>query len=295
MPENTRLSKWVASLVFSIITLASLVNVVRDKNFEPENIAAERWSLISASIKVVLNIVVVAMNIHSAGSYLIVGTRLEGVVTFLLTILWIVTVAIVTDSRHGIAVDEFGAVDNGNLYYAAWAGFILSVTLMVSYLQFVFGVDLANEIRSRSARLMLWSTFLATSLVVMGSSANYYDTTCGGDDQVGKCKRAVFGIVLGALTTLGSVAIVGMKIATSKAPFLLEAGGSFIMCLLYLFGVLVITTPKGPGAALGNLYYSTWACFLLSFMIMSSCVEDYNIAATSTPNSEENTSLDDQI
>ena len=167
------------------------------------------------------------------------------------------TVAVVTDSRHGIAVDEYGAVENGNLYYFSWAGFVTSVTLLVSYLQHVFGVDVAGEIRTRSVRLTTWSAVLATSLVVMGSSANFYDTSCGGgggDDGngggngalEGKCKRAIFGITLGALTTLASVGVVGLKIATSKVSFLVEAAGSFLMVILYGFGVVILTSQNGP-------------------------------------------------
>ena len=44
-------------------------------------------------------------------------------------------------------------------------------------------------------------------------------------------------------------------------------------------GVGVITSQNGPGAELGNLYYFTWAAFLTSFMLLASCVEDYNAAS----------------
>lgn len=179
-------------------------------------------------------------------------------------------------------MDEYGAVNNGNLYYFSWAGFICSVMLLVNYLRHVFNVDVAGEIRSRSARLTAWSGLLATSLVVMGSSANFFDTMCGGDEEKGKCNRAVYGIVLGTISTLASVAIVGLKIATSKAPFLVEVGTSFLLVVLYALGVAIITSQQGPGAPLGNLYYFTWASFLASFMIMASCFEDYNAAADVT-------------
>jgi len=188
----------------------------------------------------------------------------------------VTTVAVVTDSRHGIAVDEYGAVENGNLYYFSWAGFVTSVTLLVSYLQHVFGVDVAGEIRTRSVRLITWSAVLATSLVVMGSSANFYDTTCGSggdgdgnggdgdEDTEGKCKRAVFGIVLGALTTLASVGVVGLKIATSKVSFLVEAAGSFFMVVLYGFGVVILTSQRGPVSGyVFCMSCSCWQCWLV--------------------------------
>jgi hypothetical protein len=34
------------------------------------------------------------------------------------------------------------------------------------------------------------------------------------------------------------------------------------------------------GAALGNLYYCTWASFLESFLLLTSCFEDYSTAAS---------------
>lgn len=125
----------------------------------------------------------------------------------------------------------------------------------------------------------------------MGSSANFFDTMCGGGggEEKGKCSRAVFGIVLGALSTLASVGIVGMKIATAKAPFLFEVGTAFLLVVLYGIGVAVITSQQGPGAPLGNLYYFTWGSFLAAFMILASCFEDYNAAAASNsgPNPSE--------
>ena len=69
------------------------------------------------------------------------------------------------------------------------------------------------------------------------------------DNEKGRCSRAVFGIVLGALATLGSVWIVGLKIATSKAPFLVEVAMAFLLLILYGFGVISITGQKGPGVS----------------------------------------------
>jgi hypothetical protein len=275
--RSPRFAQWVAFLVFSTITLGSVVEVVKDT--EQTSVSAARWSVACSAITFVITLLVVAMHMNAVASLLIVGTKVEGVLCLLLAIFWVATVSVVTDSRHGIAVDEYGAVSNGNLYYFSWAGFVCSVTLLVSYLRHVFNVDVAGEIRNRSVRLTSWSALLAASLVVMGSSANFYDTTCGGNQGNSKCNRAVFGIVLGALSTLASVVIVGLKIATSKAPFLAEAACSVLMMVLYAFGLPFITSQSGPGAPLGNLYYFTWASFLASLAIVASCFEDYNAAA----------------
>lgn len=238
------------------------------------------WSIFCSAITFTITLIVVGMHMHPVTSILIVGTKIEGIICCILSIFWVATVSVVTDSRHGLAVDENGAVSNGNLYYFSWAGFVCSITLLVSYLRHVFNVDVAGSIRTRSARLTIWSAQLATSLVVMGASSNFYDNTCGQGGIQPQCKRAVFGIVLGALATLASVGIVGIKIATSKAPFLVESLLALVLVVSYAFGVAFITSQEGPGAPLGNLYYFTWGSFLSAFMILASCFEDYNAAAS---------------
>lgn len=251
--RSPRFSLWLGFLVFSTITLGSIVEVVKDPNYNTQSKSAEKWSVFCSASTFTLTLIAIVAHLHATASVLFVGQKAEGILSLILAIFWMATVAVVTDSRYGLAVDEYGAVQNGNLYYFSWAGFICGIILVVSYLRHVFGVDVAGEIQTRSARLTSWSALLSTSLVVMGSSANYFDTTCGGGNgQTSMCRRSVFGIVLGALSTLSSVGIVGLKIATSKAPFLLEAAISFLLVILYAFGIAFITAPDGPGSPLGN-------------------------------------------
>lgn len=279
--RSPRFVLWLAYLVFSIITLGSVVQVVQDNNIDNDRTSAESWSLACSAITFTITTIVAAMHLHSVSSIFIVGTKIEGGLCILLVIFWVFLVAVVTDSRTNLAVDEVGAVYNGNLYYFSWAGFVCSILLLTSYLQDAFGINVAGELRNRSPRLSLWSAHLAASIVVMGSSANFYDSTCGlGENE--KCSRAVYGIVYGALATLAAVGIVGLKIATTKAPFLVEIVVAFTLVILCGFGVAFITSQNGPGAELGNLYYFTWASFLTSFMLLASLIGDYNAASTSS-------------
>jgi hypothetical protein len=276
--RSPRFVLWLAYLVFSIITLGSVVEVVKDNDLAFGRTSGGSWSIACSAITFTITAIVNLMHLNSVSSIFIVGTKVEGGLCALLVIFWVALVAVVTDSRQGLAVDEVGAVDNGNLYYFSWAGFVCSILLLTSYLQDAFGINVAGELRNRSPRLSFWSAHLATAIVVMGSSANFYDSTCGlGRNE--KCNRAVYGIVYGALATLGAVGIVGIKIATSKAPFLVESLVALILVVLSGFGVAFITAQDGPGAELGNLYYFTWASFLTSFMLLASCVEDYNAAS----------------
>lgn len=109
-------------------------------------------------------------------------------------------IAVISNSKHGIAVNANGAVTNGNAYYFAWANFVTSVMLFVSYLRSAFRLDVTGEIGGRSARLNLWAALLATSIVVMASSANIFADSCVAKDHTGSnrfCVRTMYGVALG--------------------------------------------------------------------------------------------------
>jgi hypothetical protein len=78
-----------------------------------------------------------------------------------------------------------------------------------------------------------------------------------------------------------------MKIATSNAPFMAEAGLSFMLAILNGFGVAYLTSAKGPGSGLGNLYYFSWGSLLACVMLCVSVVEQYQSAKAAPPEVEE--------
>lgn len=139
------------------------------------------------------------------------------------------------------------------LSFSFKAGFVTSVLLVIAYLRGVFGVDLAGEIQNRSSRLNLWAGLLACALVVMGSSANVFDKDCAPQVQTDAfCARTKLGISIGVISTVFSLAVVGMKMATSVAPFIMECAVSILMAILNGFGVAFITSAKGPGSPIGK-------------------------------------------
>lgn len=277
--QPSRHTQWVAFLIFSTITMGSAIELYR-LNTDESHIGRinQKWAVACSAITFALTFIVVLMHWSAFFAPHIVGTQVEGFLCVILFAFWVSVVTIVSDSRNGLAVDQEGTVSNANLYYFSWAGFVCSITLLVSYLRSAFNVDLPGEIRTRSARLNLWSGILATSIVVVGSSATIFDSRCGLMVGGTFCNRTLFGIILGGMSTFMSLYIVGMKIATSKAPFLVEAIFSIVLFIMYIFGVALLTSSYGPGAPLGNLYYFTWISFLLSFMLLANCHEDYQAA-----------------
>lgn len=218
----------------------------------------------------------VLAQLHPISSLFVVGTKVEGIVCILLLAFWAATVAVVSDASNGLAVSTQGEIQNGNLYYFSWAGMVTAIMLSVSYLRGVFGVDVAGEMQNRSARLTTWSALLAASLIVMGACANILDQDCNPQIQSDTyCKRTRYGIALGATATFFSLAVVALKIATTAAPFVAEGFFALILTIMYTAGVAVITSAKGPGSAIGNLYYFSWIGFVCCFLLLASCIEDY--------------------
>jgi amino acid transporter len=151
---------------------------------------------------------------------------------------------------------------------------------------------LVGEIRNRAARLTLWAGMLAAAMVVMGSSARVLREDCSPNDDFtdGYCKRTKYALSLGVIGTFFSMAVVGMKMLTTSAPFMVEFAISIILTIMNAFGVAYITSAKGPGSAIGNLYYFAWISFLCAAFLTAECFNQFtggNGAAPSTSTASE--------
>jgi hypothetical protein len=249
-----------------------------------------------SSVTFAVTVLIVAAHMFPIASTLVVGTKLEGVIIIILTAFWAATVSIVTNASNALGVQNAGEnnsqVLNGNLYYFSWAGFVTSIILLVNFLRSAFGVDLVGEVRDRAARLTLWAAMLAAALVVMGSSARILNEDCSPNDNFtdAYCKRTKFALSLGVIGTFFSMVVVGMKMLTSSAPFMVEFAISIILTIMNAFGVAYITSAKGPGSAIGNLYYFAWISFLSAAFLTAECFNQFtggNAAGPSTSTAGE--------
>jgi len=277
--KSPRFLLWLSFFAFATITLGSAVSL---KNQMEEVNSNARWAVFCSAFSFATTGVVTLMHMSSSLSHYVIGTKIEGFLTLVLVAFWSGTVAVVANARSGLAVDNSmdNQIVNGNLYYFSWAGFVNSVILVVSYLRGVFGVDLYGEVQNRAARLTLWAGFLSCAMVVMGSSANIQDMNCNGYDggyasDSSYCKRTVFGITVGAIGTTISLGVVALKMLTSMASLMVEAGLALILCILNGLGVAYLTSPAGPGSSIGNLYYFVWLSWLCSFFLIASIYEDF--------------------
>lgn len=131
----------------------------------------------------------------------------------------------------------------------------------------------------------------------MGSAASCYDAQCLLYDNVDinddggnygfrstkYCRRTAYGVAVGILGCAMGIAIVAMRLTCvendgSKIVFVVECASGFALLVLYSFAVAYLTGEEGPGAPLGNLYYSTWITFGLVLLVVASCLEEIRAA-----------------
>jgi len=280
--KNPRFTHWAASLIFSIITMTSAIIIVGSNGHLTNQTASfERWAVICPAVNLSLSGLVVLMYLIPPLRRIIEGSKIEGLLILIMVGWWAAGVAIITDAKRGVAVDQNGSVSNGNVYYFGWAGFVSSVTLFVSYMRTAFGVDIEGEIQSRSARLNLWAALLSTAIVVMASSAQIFAVSCAIPNAQRQsfangtyCMRALYGTCIGACAVFLALLIISLKFCLSKMPLILETISAYLLAPAWIIGVCFITSNSGPGSGLGNLYYFTWLSFLLSFMLAASVTDE---------------------
>lgn len=235
-----------------------------------------------------------AAHFHPVGIALFVGTMVEGIVGIVLIAFWTAIVAINTDAGDALGSGEegSGAAVNANLYYFSWAGFVTAILIFVSFLHDAFGISVVDQVRQGALRLQYWAAFFACSVVVMGSSSRILRKDCRLFESeivqsTGYCRKTRFAIASGTIGAMLGLLVIFSKVvkysSTSGAtPFIVEAGSAVFMTAMTAFAVATTTSASGPGSGIGNLYYFSWASFLLSAVLGAECYNEYTSGAASS-------------
>jgi len=219
------------------------------------------------------------------------GTKLEMGLILLLSGFTCSSVGTATNPASGMAVNASGGVSFGNLFYSTWASFISAMGALLSFLRTERGFDVSSELSSRGNRFRTWAILIVVALIVMGSSASCYDAKCdelyNDIRPVKYCRRAAFGVSAGCIGCVASLAVVAMRLScatmtlegrANRTIFIIEGILSVVLFCIFGFAVAYLTSEKGPGAPLGNLYYSSWVAFALTFFVATSCFEEFQAA-----------------
>jgi len=146
-------------------------------------------------------------------------------------------------------------VQNANLYYFSWAGFITAIIILVGFLRDAFGLDLVGAVSHRAARLQWWAACLAVSIVVMGSASQVINRDCQADEydfSQSYCRKTRMAIASGSLGTIFSLLVIAAKLiqytaTESSTPFLVESASSIFLTILSAFNVAYTTSADSPG------------------------------------------------
>jgi hypothetical protein len=275
---------------------ASLVGLFQ-KNAAIPVTPSNRYIVACSIVTFILTAIIVAGHFSPVASTIFVGTKVEGVVTIVLVAFWTAIVAVNTQAADGLAPvgESSNAVENGNLYYFSWGGFILSVVLFVSFLRDAFGVDMVGHARQHGVRLQWWAALLAASVVVLGSASQVLSQDCHGEEAVGSakyCRKTKWAISGGFFNMLLCGLVITAKVfkyttIEAATPFLLEMAVSIFLTVINVFVVGYVTSADSPGSAIGNLYYFSWAMFLLAAVLVSECYTEYTQPPTSSNGASE--------
>lgn len=133
---------------------------------------------------------------------------------------------------------------------------------------------------------------ICISIVVLASAAAYHNSqNCRGSDSE-PCKRNKFAISLGSVGTFIGL-VISFMANSGKLQIYMETAFAFLVFALYTAGVAVITFDTGTGTTIGNLYFSSWAGFIVSIFLLVECyhgVKEEREGGTSI-----NTATDDPV
>jgi hypothetical protein len=186
-------------------------------------------------------------------------------------------------------------VSNANLYFFAWLAFCAAIFLSGSLAQEIAGIN----VRDVAAKAVRWYGLTAASLVVMGSSVRTFKATdCKAADNSGLelCKRTKFAVSMGVVGFVLAAVMTFLVQQKMQLTVCSELVITTLQLILWCFGVGYITFGKGPGAAIGNLFFSTWIAFILTVFLFAVSFREFvatreaannNNGETSSPNQGE--------
>lgn len=189
---------------------------------------------------------------------------------------------VMMDTENMLAVDAAGGILNANLYFFGWASLISTVSLLVAY---GFQVNDSTMLSSNAQSAGYWAGICVASLVafmsaiqtfVKGETMDSLEYDCLGDSDdygTGYCERLKFSISLGAIGTVvaGTCSLLTFKMSNELNGFV-----SFIVLFAWSLGVAFATFGnKSPANRVGNLYFSSWAAFVMSLFMVSTSVKNY--------------------
>ena len=136
--RSPRFYYWLAFFLFSLIVAGASIEATDRIQPTSRGVINQKFAVICSILSFCVSLCVVSMHFSPVFAAILVGSRWEGAVSFIMVALWSTLVAVISDPNNGLAVDNEGSVVFGNLYYCGWGGFVCAILLILNYLKHVF-------------------------------------------------------------------------------------------------------------------------------------------------------------
>lgn len=146
---------------------------------------------------------------------------------------------------------------SANLYLFSWMAFLSSV--------YTAGIAWRDNLRF-GKKFNQWVLLFTASIVLMCTSISLKSDICSQGSEI-TCTRAQYAIAVGAI----GVGLSGLAVLLSVFDYLgyiFELIFTFLASILYLFGVMFLTSSSGPASSMGNMYFSVWGGAFVSFKML---------------------------
>lgn len=189
-------------------------------------------------------------------------------------LLWITGLPVIMNPSNNIAVGINEIVD-ANIYFASWGAFICSMLLCGNIAREIQGFDVLGRVSPiAKTRMGKWYMLVFASVVVLIASVRAFIAESCADpimDAAPICNQTILAISAGVVGTGFSAGITGFAFKKGPLRLMHEWTAALVMVIIFSFALAYVTTADGPGSSPGNLYFSTWASFILSIMIFADC------------------------
>eukprot|EP00558_Chaetoceros_sp_UNC1202_P008644 CAMPEP_0197246256 /NCGR_PEP_ID=MMETSP1429-20130617/10759_1 /TAXON_ID=49237 /ORGANISM="Chaetoceros sp., Strain UNC1202" /LENGTH=315 /DNA_ID=CAMNT_0042706875 /DNA_START=33 /DNA_END=980 /DNA_ORIENTATION=+ len=267
MTKLNRFNGWVANVAFSCVVLGTIVETEADRG--PVN----EYIISCCSIAIILGCCAFFGHLFAGD---LVGSPFEGLLSLIVCGLWCAAVAVIHNPMNDLAVEQTATyrigVKNPNLYFFSWASFVSSAYVLTSLGQEYRVVNVDRTHRN----IVRWYMLLVASIIVLGSSSKLKTKNEGlCDMNINElCRRTNYAVALGVIGA--ALAIIPIVLTHMGALITMVEGIiAFTSLVFYCVGVAAITNSKyGPANTIGNLYFASWAGFLLSVLLTFTCVKE---------------------
>eukprot|EP00816_Leptocylindrus_hargravesii_P004471 CAMPEP_0196817032 /NCGR_PEP_ID=MMETSP1362-20130617/58408_1 /TAXON_ID=163516 /ORGANISM="Leptocylindrus danicus, Strain CCMP1856" /LENGTH=718 /DNA_ID=CAMNT_0042194565 /DNA_START=1 /DNA_END=2157 /DNA_ORIENTATION=+ len=292
---SPRFTKWALLSVFGLIEFCSAIDAAisyGQHESEGEDYHLTRSQLYTTIYPALVSIVasgIFACHFYPHASDVIINSKAEGAAIALVFFLCIVGMTSINHSEKSLAVNGKGEVLCTNMYMFAWASFITTLKLLISYSGYH---DHGDDVSPRTMRKIVWFMILKVTLVVWGGADHVrigIEDLCEGDlsEEYRACERTDSAIVLSKIILITSIIGLIGNYCRWKVEYV------FIYVVLFAaFSVYVVTTSDGPGATIGNLYLFTWLNFACAVALLTYFIKSYQAGDDSLPCNKNRTNED---